>query len=286
MTRQFSEDHCSDIDECKGLRDFCKGNLQCTNTVGSYFCGCWDGYETVVTSNLDLTKKIPGCQDIDECINHNICPVNSICQNTAGSYACLCNAGFRGDLCTDFDECTLNNTCHVNATCSNSQGSFKCNCKLGYHGNGETCKIGHCDDRSCPTNSKCRSPTTDQCECEQGFGSAGNDKTFCVDVDECDSCDKNADCENTIGSFSCSCQPGYFGNGLSCFDLNECDTDAHKCTKETTCTNTDGSFTCCYINGTCTNTRQGSACSDDDEDSEVCDLYYQTIFRRDIILRL
>ena len=265
-----------DIDECGKNRRVCPGNVHCTNTVGSYYCQCWNGY-TVSGSD---------CIDIDECANQNTCPENSICENTAGSYACLCNAGFQGDLCTDFDECTLNNTCHVNATCSNSQGSFKCNCKLGYHGNGETCKIGHCDDRSCPANSKCRSPTTDQCECGEGFESAGNDKTFCVDVDECDSCDKNADCENTIGSFSCSCQPGYFGNGLSCFDLNECDTDGYRCDEETTCTNTVGSFTCCYINGTCTNTRQGSTCSVDNEDSEVCDLYYQAIFRRDIILSM
>ena len=40
------------------------------------------------------------------------------------------------------------------------------------------------------------------------------------DVDECSSdgypCDYNANCTNNDGSFSCTCQIGYTGNGLTC----------------------------------------------------------------------
>ena len=40
------------------------------------------------------------------------------------------------------------------------------------------------------------------------------------DIDECEtsihSCDVNAFCNNTIGSYICTCNPGYFGNGKSC----------------------------------------------------------------------
>ena len=42
---------------------------------------------------------------------------------------------------------------------------------------------------------------------------------YTTDVDECASmmpCDKNAKCTNTDGSFSCSCNPGYIGNGKTC----------------------------------------------------------------------
>ena len=45
---------------------------------------------------------------------------------------------------------------------------------------------------------------------------------FCPppDIDECtagtDKCDFNADCSNTDGSYSCSCKPGYLGDGLTC----------------------------------------------------------------------
>ena len=39
-----------------------------------------------------------------------------------------------------------------------------------------------------------------------------------LDEDECltSPCDANADCTNTIGSYSCQCQTGYTGSGLMC----------------------------------------------------------------------
>lgn len=41
-----------------------------------------------------------------------------------------------------------------------------------------------------------------------------------LDVDEClsnlDNCSNNATCTNTIGSFNCSCNRGYQGNGTTC----------------------------------------------------------------------
>jgi len=41
-----------------------------------------------------------------------------------------------------------------------------------------------------------------------------------AEVDECaentDSCDINADCFNTPGSFCCVCMDGYYGNGFNC----------------------------------------------------------------------
>ena len=41
-----------------------------------------------------------------------------------------------------------------------------------------------------------------------------------ADVNECitgeHSCDANADCNNTEGSFECTCKPGYSGNGVNC----------------------------------------------------------------------
>ena len=41
-----------------------------------------------------------------------------------------------------------------------------------------------------------------------------------TDIDECASgthnCDANAQCSNTIGSFTCNCVQGYSGNGVEC----------------------------------------------------------------------
>ena len=41
-----------------------------------------------------------------------------------------------------------------------------------------------------------------------------------LDVDECkvseSFCDVNADCNNTRGSYRCSCRPGFTGDGKTC----------------------------------------------------------------------
>ena len=41
-----------------------------------------------------------------------------------------------------------------------------------------------------------------------------------ADIDECetgsDNCHENAQCTNTEGSFTCSCNPGYTGDGIEC----------------------------------------------------------------------
>ena len=46
------------------------------------------------------------------------------------------------------------------------------------------------------------------------------------DIDECevgtDSCDSNATCNNTIGSFTCVCNEGFSGDGRTCTGEREC----------------------------------------------------------------
>ena len=41
-----------------------------------------------------------------------------------------------------------------------------------------------------------------------------------LDIDECtedtDNCDSNAECDNNAGSYTCTCNDGYTGDGQTC----------------------------------------------------------------------
>jgi len=73
-------------------------------------------------------------------------------------------------------------------------------------------------------------------------------KVQIYDVDECfygnHTCDKYANCANNLGSFTCRCKSGFYGNGFQCNDTNECEIGTHNCAKNSICTNLPGSFKC------------------------------------------
>ena len=102
----------------------------------------------------------------------------------------------------DIDECLLElDSCHDNATCMNSIGSYTCMCNDGFEGNGSHC-ISEFSCLPYDTNFIDRQLNT-------------------VDVNEClndslNDCDMNASCMDTFGSYMCSCNDGYFGNGFNC----------------------------------------------------------------------
>ena len=209
---------CIDFDECKKHNGFCDDKLHCINSVGSYKCGCRDGYQTKTEVNWELLINEAYCVDTDECGNSGTCPRKSMCENTEGSYICQCHSGFGGDLCEDINECNKTSTCDPNAACLNTEGSFKCSCNFGYRGNGITCKVGECEDRRCPPDQKCISPTSDECQCIEGL-SYNTISELCEDVDECSldhDCVSNSTCFNAKGSYNCICNQGFIGDGWSC----------------------------------------------------------------------
>ena len=77
---------------------------------------------------------------------------------------------------------------------------------------------GLCDDRTCPLNGKCVKPTSDECECKNGFSDERN-RNVCEDINECwldHGCDTNSTCINLDGSYNCVCNSGYVGDGKTC----------------------------------------------------------------------
>ncbi|KAI1732014.1 von willebrand factor type C domain-containing protein [Ditylenchus destructor] len=79
----------------------------------------------------------------------------------------------------------------------------------------------------------------------------------CVNIDHCatNPCHSYAYCESSQYGPTCKCNPGFFGNGTVCYDVDEClwDESAREqlggCQKGTICINLPGSFKCDCLPG-------------------------------------
>ncbi|XP_038075664.1 fibrillin-2-like [Patiria miniata] len=93
-----------------------------------------------------------------------------------------------------------------------------------------------------------------------------------TDVDECadglDNCDLNAACTNTHGSFTCTCNSGYTGDGTICTDVDECATFSDNCDSNAVCSNFPGGFACSCHAGY---TGNGINCTDVNECADGLD---------------
>lgn len=66
------------------------------------------------------------------------------------------------------------------------------------------------------------------------------------DINECADkpCHWMAHCTNTFGSYSCSCFPGFAGDGVNCADIDECELGKAACPENSRCVNLPGSYLC------------------------------------------
>jgi hypothetical protein len=81
----------------------------------------------------------------------------------------------------------------------------------------------------------------------------------------CDACDEHAFCDETQETPVCTCRPGWAGNGVTCYDVDECANGAADCSQ--LCANKDGGYTCGCVAGYSLDT-DGRSCIDVDECAE------------------
>uniref|UniRef100_A0A8C9EQH9 Fibrillin 3 n=1 Tax=Pavo cristatus TaxID=9049 RepID=A0A8C9EQH9_PAVCR len=264
----------ADIDECD--RQPC-GNGTCKNTVGSYNCLCFPGFE--LTHNND-------CMDIDECSSMvgQVCR-NGQCINSIGSFQCLCQEGYDrtpdGKNCVDINECvSLPGTCSP-GTCQNLEGSFRCICPPGYEVQNDNCiDINECEEEPniCLFGTCTNTPGSFQCVCPPGFVLSDNGRrcfdtrqSFCFTRFDNGKCSVPKAFNTTKARCCCSKMPGEgwgdpcelcpqegnvafqelcpYGHGAipgpgdTREDVNECSENLGVCINGA-CINTDGSFRC------------------------------------------
>ena len=80
-----------------------------------------------------------------------------------------------------------------------------------------------------------------------------------ADLDECNTnthnCDVNADCVNTVGSYSCMCKAGYTGDGQTCNGKKQLNTRTdNNLTTTTTSTTTTATVAAAAAAATATTT--------------------------------
>lgn len=263
---------CIDANECDVDNGGCQH--QCWNIPGSFMCYCPEGY------GLGSNRK--SCLDKNECLlNNGHGPCQDVCTNTEGGYQCACSIqgtqlSADNHTCEDIDECATNNF-GCSHSCLNTVGSAFCTCDEGYM-LGDDWKM--CEDidecqfpelaQSCRGDCintigsyKCgreaeedegylltvTTPEYDQngqteIVCDPGY--TKDDREECIDIDECalDNFGCSHICENTPGSSSCTCPPGYnlLEDWKTCEDVDECTNGDLTCSHG--CSNVNGSAHC------------------------------------------
>ncbi|XP_064096586.1 thrombospondin-4-B-like isoform X21 [Macrobrachium nipponense] len=169
------------------------------------------GYGDLQQKQNDILAKLSGYGDLQQKQNDILAKLSEMHKKL----------GHAENTPQGVDGCTQGkDECSPLATCRNSVGSYSCSCNPPSEGDGRMC--------SCPS----------------GFAQKGSK---CEDVDECaqgkDECSPLATCRNSVGSYSCSCNPPSEGDGQTC-DIDECAQGKTECSPYAVCKNSIGSYSC------------------------------------------
>uniref|UniRef100_A0A2C9KAY6 Uncharacterized protein n=1 Tax=Biomphalaria glabrata TaxID=6526 RepID=A0A2C9KAY6_BIOGL len=209
---------CAECSKGQNCNQTCDCEFINTDRCESQTCNCSSGW-TGQRCDKDINECVDSSYNCDQ-------SQHKVCTNTPGSFQCSCQAGYSmvNDVCTDVDECSTNSH-KCGQQCTNQDGYYTCSCNVGY-------KLG-ADNMTCED---CPSPfygkdCAQKCECN-GHGSC-HSVSGCVcnehwsglhctqDVDEClksNPCPSGQLCNNTIGSYVCSCPVGFTLKSGDCID--------------------------------------------------------------------
>ncbi|XP_037720229.1 uncharacterized protein LOC119553717 isoform X2 [Drosophila subpulchrella] len=226
-----------------GCAQICKRLLYPDENQPIKQCDCREGY------TLDPNDYV-NCIDIDECQESNG-GCSGICENMPGEYKCSCQDGYyidaSGKTCVDIDECAnpeLSSDCQ--GDCENLPGSYRCVVSLVEKEE----RLNSTEVVESPVEEGSDNPLVVAVNpplkkvCNRGF-QLSIDGIKCEDINECEMTGPEDQgvcqqyCENTIGSFRCSCGEGYHlledqrGCALdSCADLENPELNRTRCAHE------------------------------------------------------
>ncbi|XP_069824243.1 endosialin [Dendropsophus ebraccatus] len=172
------------------------------------------------------------------------------CESQQQAISILCT--FKEDRTVGWDK---EEPCHEDSEdlCQDCQQLCEggvCACDEGYvlQPDGHSCEPEEFEEQRCPCQYQCIEAGIGgrgyQCICPQGFELA-SDELSCEDIDECEdeeTCEHS--CQNTLGSYTCSCDLGFTvaeDDPERCVDIDEC-RFARMC--QQMCVNHDGGFEC------------------------------------------
>ena len=118
----ISENNC-DFSDCEIGMHSCSVNSMCMPDFNDgHTCHCLSGFSG------------PNCENINECLDPEICGENSFCVDLKGGYDCKCDPGFvkvDGE-CKARNQCQVLNFCQKNSRCvENESGEADCICNQG-----------------------------------------------------------------------------------------------------------------------------------------------------------
>ena len=84
--------NCTNIDECSVGSHYCDEYAHCTDTEGSFFCTCYDGYETLDNNGLEYCRNM-ACDNVTSTANAT-CYTSWNETALAVEHECLCDVNF------------------------------------------------------------------------------------------------------------------------------------------------------------------------------------------------